>query len=301
MTGNSYHTPVLLHAAVDGLNINPTGTYVDVTYGGGGHSALILSKLTTGKLYAFDQDPAARNNVPDHPNLVFVPANFRYLDNFLRLHAVNHIDGLLADLGVSSHQFDDASRGFSFRFDHRLDMRMDTNAALDAHNVVNTYEEEKLADIFYLYGELRNARAIAKTISIARRQKTIETTANLQHLLEHLVPQKIRTGFFAQVFQALRIEVNQELEVLKDLLVAATQWLSPGGRLVIISYHSLEDRLVKNYIKAGNFNGEQQKDFYGNLVRPLKEISKKPIVPDEDEINENNRARSAKMRIAEKL
>lgn len=301
MTGNSYHTPVLLHAAVDGLNINPTGTYVDVTFGGGGHSALILSKLTTGKLYAFDQDPAAQKNVSDNPNLVFIPANFRYLDNFLRLYGVSKIDGLLGDLGVSSHQFDDASRGFSFRFDHRLDMRMDTNAALDAYNVVNTYEEEKLADIFYLYGELRNSRAIAKAISIARREKPIETTNDLQELLGHMVPQKMRTGFFAQLFQALRIEVNQELEVLKDLLVSATEWLNPGGRMVIISYHSLEDRLVKNFFRAGNFTGEQQKDFYGNLIRPLKEITKKPIVPGEAEIEENNRARSAKMRIAEKL
>lgn len=300
MTGNSYHTPVLLHAAVDGLNINPHGTYVDVTFGGGGHSALILSQLTTGKLYAFDQDPAAQRNLKEHPNLVFIPANFRYLDNFLRLHAVSHIDGLLADLGVSSHQFDDATRGFSFRFDHRLDMRMDTNAGLDAHNVINNYEEEKLADVFYQYGELRNSRAIAKTISIARRTKPIDTTGELQQLLEKMVPQKMRTGFFAQLFQALRIEVNQELEVLKDLLTSATMWLGPGGRLVVISYHSLEDRLVKNYMKAGNFNGEQQKDFYGNLIRPLKEVGKL-IVPDEEEIEKNNRARSAKMRIAEKI
>lgn len=299
MTG-SYHTPVLLHAAVDGLNINPAGTYVDVTYGGGGHSALILSKLTTGKLYAFDQDPDALHNVVQDPNLVFIPSNFRYLDNFLRMHNVTHIDGLLADLGVSSHQFDAATRGFSFRFDHRLDMRMDTNAALDAYNVVNTYEEEKLAAVFYLYGELRNSRAIAKAISIARRAKPIETTADLQTLLEKMVPQKMRTGFFAQLFQALRIEVNQELQVLEELLESATRYLAPNGRLVVISYHSLEDRLVKNYIKAGNFKGEQQKDFYGNLIRPLKEVGKL-IVPDEEEIERNNRARSAKMRIAEKI
>ncbi|HYG51170.1 MAG TPA: 16S rRNA (cytosine(1402)-N(4))-methyltransferase RsmH [Flavobacteriales bacterium] len=301
MTSSSYHTPVLLHDAVEGLNINPHGTYVDVTFGGGGHSAAILQKLATGKLYAFDQDPDAQRNLPANPNLVFIPSNFRYLENFLQLYGVSTIDGLLADLGVSSHQFDDAQRGFSFRFDARLDMRMDTNAAVDAHNVINTYEEEKLADVFYLYGELRNARQIAKRISIARREKPIETTGQLQKVLDDMVPQKMKTGFFAQVFQALRIEVNHELDVLAELLEAATRKLKPGGRLVIISYHSLEDRLVKNFIRSGNVKGELQKDFYGNLQRPLKEINKKPIVPGEEEIKQNNRARSAKLRIAERI
>lgn len=301
MKNSNYHTPVLLHDAVEGLNINPLGTYVDVTFGGGGHSAKILEKLTSGKLYAFDQDPDAQRNLPANPNLVFIPSNFRFLDNFLQMYGVKGIDGLLADLGVSSHQFDDAARGFSFRFDARLDMRMDTNAAVDACNVVNTYEEEDLANMFYLYGELRNARAIAKNISIARREAPIETTARLQEVLKDLVPERLRTGFFAQVFQALRIEVNHELDVLVDLLEAATKKLNKGGRLVVISYHSLEDRLVKNFIRSGNVKGELQKDFYGNLQRPLKEINKKPIVPGEAEIKENNRARSAKLRIAEKI
>lgn len=300
MTSNSYHTPVLLHAAVDGLNINPLGTYVDVTFGGGGHSAKILEKLTTGKLYAFDQDPDAQNNIVSHPNLVFIPANFKFLLNFLHMHSVTQIDGLLADLGVSSHQFDDAKRGFSFRFDARLDMRMDTNAGLDAFQVINNYEEENLAEIFYLYGELRNSRLLAKKISIARRAETIETTAQLQEVLAGIVPDRLKTGFFAQVFQALRIEVNHELDVLCELLDSATKLLKPKGRLVIMSYHSLEDRLVKNYIRSGNVRGELEKDFYGNLKRPLTEINRKPIVPDDKEIKENNRARSAKLRIAEK-
>lgn len=301
MMTNSYHTPVLLHAAVDGLNINPQGTYVDVTYGGGGHSALILSKLTTGKLFAFDQDADAEKNVSDHPNLIFIAANFRFLANFLQLHGVNQIDGLLADLGVSSHQFDDSTRGFSFRFENRLDMRMDKGAALDAYNVINTYEESKLADIFYLYGELRNARQIAKQISIQRRAAAIETTSQLNNLLEPMVPQKMRTGFMAQVFQAIRIEVNQELEVLRELLESSTSLLKPNGRLSIISYHSLEDRMVKNFFRSGNINGHLEKDFYGNPIRPLKEITRKPIVPDEKEIETNSRARSAKLRIAEKI
>lgn len=300
MTINSYHTPVLLHAAVDGLNINPLGTYVDATFGGGGHSAKILEKLTTGKLFAFDQDPDAQNNITPHPNLIFIPANFKFLPNFLLMHNVKQIDGLLADLGVSSHQFDDANRGFSFRFDTRLDMRMDTNAKLDAYHVVNNYEEENLANIFYLYGELRNSRLIAKKISIARREAPIETTGQLQTVLDDMVPIKMKTGFFAQVFQALRIEVNHELDVLCDLLESATNFLKPGGRLVIIAYHSLEDRLVKNYIRSGNVRGELEKDFYGNLIRPLTEINRKPIVPDGKEVKENNRARSAKLRIAQK-
>lgn len=300
MTINSYHNPVLLHPAVEGLNINPQGTYVDVTFGGGGHSNLILQKLTTGKLFAFDQDPDAQKNIVPNPNLIFIPANFRFLLNFLHSHNVTHIDGLLADLGVSSHQFDDASRGFSFRFDARLDMRMDTNASLDAYQVVNTYEESALANIFYLYGELRNSRLIAKKISIARREAKIETTGQLQTVLDGMVPAKMKTGFFAQVFQALRIEVNHELDVLCELLACATNLLNPGGRLVIMSYHSLEDRLVKNYIRSGNVSGELKKDFYGNLLRPLTEINRKPIVPDANEIKENNRARSAKLRIAQK-
>ncbi|HLP11334.1 MAG TPA: 16S rRNA (cytosine(1402)-N(4))-methyltransferase RsmH [Flavobacteriales bacterium] len=301
MKSSNYHTPVLLHDAVEGLNINPLGTYVDVTFGGGGHSAKILEQLTSGKLYAFDQDPDAQRNLPENPNLIFIPSNFRFLENFMQMYGVNGIDGLLADLGVSSHQFDDAKRGFSFRFDARLDMRMDTNAGLDACTVVNTYEEEDLANMFYLYGELRNSRAIAKNISIARREAPIETTGRLQEVLKDLMPERMRTGFFAQVFQALRIEVNHELDVLVDLLEAATKKLNKGGRLVIISYHSLEDRLVKNFIRSGNVKGELQKDFYGNLQRPLKEINKKPIVPGDAEIKENNRARSAKLRIAEKI
>jgi 16S rRNA (cytosine1402-N4)-methyltransferase len=301
MTSNSYHTPVLLHAAVDGLNINPLGTYVDVTFGGGGHSAKILEKLTSGKLYAFDQDPDAQHNIVANPNLIFIPANFKFLVNFLQMHGVRQIDGLLADLGVSSHQFDDAKRGFSFRFDARLDMRMDTNAPLDAYYVINNYEEERLAEIFYLYGELRNSRLIAKKISIARRASPIETTGQLQEVLADTVPERLKTGFFAQVFQALRIEVNHELDVLCDLLESATNLLKPKGRLVIMSYHSLEDRLVKNYIRSGNVRGELEKDFYGNLKRPLTEINRKPIVPDAAEIKLNNRARSAKLRIAEKI
>ena len=301
MTTNSYHIPVLLHAAVDSLNINPEGVYVDVTFGGGGHSKLILEKLTTGTLYAFDQDADAKSNLPDHPNLVFIPANFKFLSNFLLLHGVNEIHGILADLGVSSHQFDDPERGFSFRFDHRLDMRMDTNASLDAYAVVNTYEQNDLANVLYLYGELKNSRQIASRVVTARTTQPISTTFELQEVIKSLVPQRMLTGFMAQVFQALRIEVNKELDALEFLLNDATKMLAKGGRMVIISYHSLEDRMVKNFIKAGNVAGEQQKDFYGNLIRPLVEITKKPIVPDENEIAINNRARSAKMRVAEKL
>jgi len=300
MTSNSYHIPVLLHAAVNGLNINPLGTYVDVTFGGGGHSRAILDKLDGGKLFAFDQDTDASANVLQHPSLIFIRQNFRYLRNYLRLHGADFIDGLLADLGVSSHQFDDAQRGFSIRYDARLDMRMNPDVPNDAYNVVNTYEEKKLADVFYFYGELRNARQLAAHLCNVRSDRKIETTGQLKEVFKNFTPRGKEAGFYAQLFQALRIEVNAELDVLKEMLMQTIQVIKPGGRLVVISYHSLEDRLVKNFIRTGNFEGEQQKDFFGNIKRPFVEINKKPIVPDEEEINMNPRARSAKLRIAER-
>jgi len=295
-----YHNPVLLHRSIELLNIDPNGVYVDVTFGGGGHSRAILERLKGGRLIAFDQDPDALNNVPVDEKFTLVPHNFRYLKNFLRLHNAVPIDGILADLGVSSHQFDVPDRGFSTRFDAQLDMRMNPASGNSAEDVLNTYSTEELQNIFTLYGELRSSYSISRAIVEARAKKPIRTTGELIDIIKPILPERKINKLSAMVFQALRIEVNEELEVLKEMLQQAAEVLKPGGRLVIISYHSLEDRLVKNFFRAGNFEGKIEKDFYGNVLSPLKPLSGKAIVPDENEIAENSRARSAKMRTAEK-
>ena len=297
----TYHNPVLLKESVDGLSIKPEGIYVDVTFGGGGHSKLILSRLKSGKLFAFDQDKSANLNNIDNSEFTFINANFRYVKNFLRMHGVIKIDGLLADLGVSSHQFDVAERGFSIRFDGKLDMRMDTNSRLSAKDVVNDYTEMELANVFYRYGELRNSRLIANRIVGARRIANIKTTAELIDVIGDLSLEKFRNKFLARVFQAIRIEVNDKIIALEEMLLSAVELLKPAGRLAVISYHSLEDRLVKNLMKKGNFSGRVEKDFFGNSKRNLKEINSKVIVASSDEIKLNSRARSAKLRIAEKI
>ncbi len=296
----AYHEPVLLHESVAGLNIIPTGIYVDVTFGGGGHSMEILKQLTTGKLIAFDQDPDAIRNVPSHPNLIFVNQNFKHLKRYLRFHGITQIDGLLADLGVSSHQFDTASRGFTFREDAPLDMRMGQSSSLSAKDIVNSWEAFELAQIFRAYGELPNAKKIADLICKHRDEKPIETTGDLRSVITAAIPQKIWHKQLAQVFQALRIAVNDELLVIKDLLTQCAEVLKPEGRLVIIAYHSLEDRLVKTYIREGQFDGEAPRDFYGNKLVPFNAITRKPITPSTEELNKNNRSRSAKLRIAER-
>lgn len=296
-----YHNPVLLQDCIDGLNIKPDGVYVDVTFGGGGHSREILKHLTTGKLIAFDQDADAIENKPDNANLILINQNFRYLKNYLRLHQITQIDGLLADLGVSSHQFDVAERGFSIRFDADLDMRMNKNATLTAKQILNTYEEAKLVILFKEYGEVINAKFLVKLICEYRSQQSINTVDQFKQLIKRATPRQKENQFLAQVFQALRIEVNDELQVLKEMLEQAVDLLKPGGRLVVMSYHSLEDKLVKNYIKQGKFFGEAEKDFFGNVTVPLKQITRKPIVPADIEVLTNSRARSAKLRIAEKI
>ncbi len=296
----SYHRPVLLQACIDGLSIKAGGVYVDVTYGGGGHSALILENLENGKLVAFDQDPDAADNLPDDERLLFINQNFRYMKNFLKLHGAIPVDGILADLGISSWQIDQPDRGFSTRFQGPLDMRMDRQSPLSAKDVVNTFDREELKNIFKLYGELKNAHRIASEIEFHRKTEEIETTEQLKKVLQKLAPRGKENKFFAQVFQALRIEVNNELDVLKDFLRQSAEVLKPGGRLVVIAYHSLEDRLVKNFFRAGNFEGEQEKDFFGNVITPLKPIGKL-IVPDKMEQDDNPRSRSAKLRIAEKI
>jgi len=295
-----YHNPVLLKECIEGLNINPEGTYVDVTFGGGGHSREILKHLTTGKLYAFDQDDDAVKNKIEDERFVLIKQNFKYLKNFLKMYNALPIDGLLADLGVSSHQFDEADRGFSIRFDAKLDMRMDRNSKQTAADVLNTYSEEDLKRIFKLYGEVDNAGRLAYIIFHARKEKQIETVNDLKSAIEKTVKRGRENQYYAQVFQALRIEVNKELEVLQELLLQSLDVLKPRGRLVVISYHSLEDRLVKNIMRSGKFEGEVEKDFFGNQLTPFKQITKKPIMPSDAENTENSRARSAKLRIAEK-
>ena len=298
---SSYHNPVLLKECIEGLNINPTGNYVDVTYGGGGHSRAILDKLTTGKLVVFDQDDDAEKNRIDDKRLVFVKSNFKFLKNFLKINSVLKIDGLLADLGVSSYQFDEPERGFSIRFDAKLDMRMNKNEELSAKDVINNYSLDDLARVLYLYGELHESYKIARTLLVARETASINTTEELKLVLKRFTKPGKENKFYAQVFQALRIEVNNELEALKEMLTQATAMLAVGGRIAVISYHSLEDRLVKNLFKTGNFEGKLEKDFYGNCLVPFKLVNRKVIVPDEAEIETNNRARSAKLRIAEKI
>ncbi len=295
-----YHNPVLLKDCIDGLNMDPKGIYVDVTFGGGGHSREILKHLTTGKLFAFDQDDDALKNTIKDERFVLIKQNFRYLKNFLRMHNALPIDGLLADLGVSSHQFDEADRGFSIRFDAKLDMRMDRNIKQTAGDVLNTYSEEELKRVFKLYGEVNNAGRLAYAIFHARKEKQIETVNDLKKAIEKCVKRGRENQYYAQVFQALRIEVNKELDVLQELLLQSLEVLKPGGRLVVISYHSLEDRLVKNIMRSGKFEGEIKKDFFGNQLTPFKQITRKPIVPSDEENTENSRARSAKLRIAEK-
>lgn len=297
----TYHVPVLLKESVDGMNICPNGTYVDVTFGGGGHSREILSRLEKdGRLLGFDQDEDAERNIVDDPRFIFVRSNFRYLHNFLRYHDIEKVDAILADLGVSSHHFDDSERGFSFRFDGALDMRMNKRAGLTAADVVNTYAEERLAAIFYLYGELKNSRKLASVIVKARTNGQVKTIGEFLEIVKPLFGREREKKELAKVFQALRIEVNQEMEALKEMLTAATEALKPGGRLVVITYHSLEDRMVKNIMKTGNVEGKTTQDFFGNLQTPFKLVNNKVIVPDEEEIERNPRSRSAKLRIAEK-
>lgn len=298
----TYHIPVLLKPAVDGLDIRPEGTYVDTTLGGGGHTREILSRLgPQGRLLGFDQDEDAEHNIPDDPRFTFVRSNFRFLHNFLRYHGISQIDGLLADLGVSSHHFDDSERGFSFRFDGALDMRMNKRAGQTAADIVNTYSEERLANVFYLYGELKNSRKLAAALVKARAAAPINTIGAFLDIVKPFFGREREKKEMARVFQALRIEVNQEMEALKEMLYAATDALRPGGRLAVITYHSLEDRMVKNLIKTGNVEGKMEKDFFGNTQTPFRAVNNKVIVPDDDETARNPRSRSAKLRIAEKL
>ena len=303
MTKNSgYHIPVLLNSSIEGLNIVPNGVYVDVTFGGGGHSRKILENLgEEGKLFAFDQDAEAHENSLDDSRFTLIDQNFAFIQNYLAFNGITQVDGILADLGVSSHQFDSGERGFSIRYEGELDMRMNQNQELTAKQVVNDYEEDRLEFIFKSYADIRNAKLVARKIVEARTQKDFKTTSDLIEVVKLLTTFKKQNQFLAQVFQAIRIEVNQELEVLKKLLLASQELLKPKGRLVVISYHSLEDRLVKNFIKKGKFEGEVEKDFFGNPLVQLKDVVRKAIVPTEDEIINNSRARSAKMRIAEKL
>lgn len=304
MTDNNmtYHIPVLLKESVDGLNINPDGVYVDVTFGGGGHSREILSRLgDNGHLFSFDQDADAENNIMDDPRLTFVHSNFRWLSNWMRYYDIEHIDGLLADLGVSSHHFDDAERGFSFRYDAPLDMRMNREGGKTAADIVNNDTEEHLADIFYLYGELRRSRQIAAAIVKARQRKPILTTQDFLQVVDPLFRREKEKKDMARLFQALRIEVNHEMQALSEMLTSATRLLAKGGRLSVITYHSLEDRMVKNIMKSGNVNGKVEEDpVYGRKASPYDLVNNKVIVPTDEEVERNPRSRSAKLRIAEK-
>ena len=300
-TAETYHVSVLLKESVDGLDIQPDGIYVDVTFGGGGHSREILSRLgTNGRLFGFDQDADAESNIMNDDRFTFVRSNFRYLKNWMRFHEVEKIDGLLADLGVSSHHFDDETRGFSFRFDAPLDMRMNKRAGMTAADVLNNYTEEQLADIFYLYGELKNARKIASVVVKARQESPIETTGQLLQLTEKIFAREREKKEVTKLFQALRIEVNHEMDALREMLNSACQLLRPGGRMSVITYHSLEDRIVKNMMRAGNAEGKVEQDFFGRAKSPLHLINNKVIVPTDDELQRNPRSRSAKLRIAEK-
>lgn len=297
-----YHKPVLLKESVDGLNIRPDGIYIDVTFGGGGHSREILRRLgEKGRLIAFDQDQdAARNRPLDDGRFQFISQNFRYLKKYCRLHRAIPADGILADLGVSSHQFDSPGRGFSIRHNALLDMRMDQDLESDARDVLNTYPEDALHRIFGMYGEVSNAKTLARNIVLARVGQPIQTVEELKEILKPLARRGSENKYYAQVFQALRIEVNEEMDALRELLQQSADVLAPGGRLVVISYHSLEDRLVKNFINKGKFSGEVEKDLYGNELKPFEALNRKPVRPDTEEIERNNRARSARLRIAEK-
>lgn len=295
-----YHVPVLLNESVGGLEIKANGDYVDVTFGGGGHSREILSRLKTGRLFAFDQDEDAAANIINDERFFFIRHNFKYIRNFLRYYGVEHVDGILADLGVSSHDFDVAERGFSFRFDGDLDMRMNRDTTQTAADIVNSYAEDRLREIFREYGEIDNAGRLARQIVTARQTKSVRTIEEFRVAIQQCVPKMQESKYLAKVFQALRIETNREMEVLHEFLEQSIELLKPGGRLVVITYHSLEDRMVKNFIKSGDFSGKQEKDFYGNVDSPLIAINRKVIVPTGEEIERNPRARSAKLRIAEK-
>ena len=301
MEEQTYHVPVLLKESVEGMNLQPGGIYVDVTFGGGGHSKEILRQGdSTIRLFSFDQDEDAERNIVDDKRFTFVRSNFRYLHNFLRYHDVKEVDAVLADLGVSSHHFDDSERGFSFRFDGKLDMRMNKRAGMTAAEVVNTYDEERLANIFYLYGELKNSRKLASAITKARNNKQIVTIGDFLDIVKPMFGREREKKELAKVFQALRIEVNQEMEALKEMLYAATEALKPGGKLVVITYHSLEDRMVKNMMKTGNIEGKAEQDFFGNVQTPFRLVNNKVIVASDEEVARNPRSRSAKLRIAEK-
>jgi len=301
MNNTPYHIPALLFETIEGLNIKPDGIYVDVTFGGGGHSKQILKQLgPNGRLFGFDQDVDAIKNIVDDKRFTFVRSNFRYLKNFLKFHGVEKVDGILADLGVSSHHFDEAERGFSFRFDGALDMRMNTESNLTAAVILNTYSEEQLADVFYLYGELHNSRKIARTIAQSRTKQPIERIFQFIEILKPYFGREKEKKDMARVFQALRIEVNKEMEVLEELLCQSLEVLNKRGRIAVLTYHSLEDRLVKNYFRSGNFEGKLEKDFYGNIISPLKPVNNKVIIASEEEVERNPRARSAKLRVAER-
>jgi len=297
----TYHVPVLLEESICGLNIDPDGVYLDLTFGGGGHSQEILKRLKEGCLIGFDQDSDASANVPNDDRFVFVNHNFRYLRNFMRYCGYDEVDGILADLGVSSHEFDEADRGFSFRFDAELDMRMNQRGKLKASDILNSYSEEELTRVFRNYGEVDNVRRLVDLIAKARMEKVISRSEEFLQVIAPCVPKQKEKKYLAQVYQALRIEVNGELEALEEMLQQAELALRPGGRLVIITYHSLEDRIVKNFLKSGNFEGKIEKDFYGCVKRNFELVNRKVIVPSEEEIERNPRARSAKLRIAEKL
>lgn len=303
MSNTPYHIPVLLQPCIESLNIKPDGVYVDLTFGGGGHSKEILKHLSDkGKLFSFDQDEDAKANVPDDKRLTFIPHNFRYISNYLRLYGVTKVDGILGDLGVSSHQFDTGSRGFSIRFEAELDMRMNQKSDLTAKKVINSYDVKRLTQVFREYGEVDNAFKLANIIFEARAQGSIETTDQFKEVIKACIPKFEENRYLAKVYQAIRIEVNQEMEALKECLTQCVDLLKPGGHLVVMSYHSLEDRLVKNIIKTGNIEGKEEKDVvFGKVTRYFKSLSSKPIVPDAEEIAENPRARSAKLRVAIKL
>ncbi len=296
-----YHIPALLDESIEGLNIRPEGTYIDVTFGGGGHSLEILKRLTTGKLIAFDQDDDVIRNIPDDKRLLFLNQNFRFLKNNLRFNGVSQADGLIADLGVSFHQFDETERGFTFRQDAPLDMRMNKNSTVSAADLLKNTDESALADIFYKYGELTNSRRIAREIVFARSEKPLNMVSDIMKVIGKLAPFRQEHKFYARVFQALRIAVNHEIDYLKEMLQQALEILNSGGRLVIITYHSLEDRVVKNFMRTGNFEGVEDKDFYGNLNTPFRLITKKGITPGYLEVAKNSRSRSARLRIAEKI
>ncbi|MGC4021357.1 MAG: 16S rRNA (cytosine(1402)-N(4))-methyltransferase RsmH [Cyclobacteriaceae bacterium] len=298
-----YHNPVMLRECLEGLNINPEGVYVDVTFGGGGHSLAILESLKGGKLIVFDQDEDAKREAEkiQHRSFTFCQANFRFMKQYLKLNGVTKVNGILADLGISSHQIDEAARGFSTRFDGPLDMRMDRRGKTTAAKILNNYTEEQLHKIFGMYGELKNAKTAAKAVVSSRKIKSLETTLDLKNALQSIAPRGKENKYFAQVFQALRIEVNEEMQALEDFLHQCGEVTEKGGRLVVMSYHSLEDRLVKNYINTGKMFGEVEKDFYGNKLKPFEAVNRKPIEASEEEIENNNRARSAKLRIAERI